>query len=468
MSRGSVDRPAGVGRHRAAKPKGLGRAFARALLATLLPALVLGLIAWIAVEKASGRLLALSVDPVALLWLVVLLGALWAVWVSAIWRSFARVRPRTAPAGAQLLAGFGVLLLCGAVTAPVAVGAGYAVVQRDLIRGVFRDDPSATLPTATAENPWGDRERVNVLLLGGDGEIGRAGIRTDSVILASISTTTGKTVLFSLPRNLQRPPFKAGSALDKIYPNGFSGPGMVAEYFLNAVYRNVPALHPGVLGRSANEGADATKLAVSGALGLNVDYYLLVNLSGFKQMVDALGGITVNINEPIPIGGDADRGLAPNAYLQPGPDQRLNGHDALWYTRGRFGSTDYKRMERQRCAISAIAAEADPATMLTRYTSLARASKDIVRTDIPRDLLPAFVKLAAKVKEHPLKSVGFERSSKFDPNDPDYAYMQAAVQTALKPKPRPKNAPKTTGRAPTQASNTTEACKYRPVTTPAD
>lgn len=473
MPRGSFGRPSDVGRHRAVRPKGLGHAFARALVAALVPALVLGLIGWIVVRNASGRLLELSVDPTALLWIVVLIGAIWAFWVSVIWRSFARVRPRNAPARAQVLAGFGVLLLCGAVTAPMAVGAGYAVVQRDLIKDVFEEPPTATLPTATAENPWGGRERVNVLLLGGDGEIGRAGVRTDSVILASINTTTGKTVLFSLPRNLQRPPFKEGSPLDELYPDGFSGPSADAEYFLNAVYRNVPALHPGILGRSSNEGADATKLAVSGALGINVDYYVLVNLSGFSRMVDAIGGITVNINEPIPIGGDADRGIAPNDYLQPGPNQRLDGHDALWYTRGRFGSTDYKRMERQRCAISAIAREADPTTMLTRYTSLAKASKDIVRTDIPRDLLPAFVKLAAKVKENPLKSVGFERSAKFDPNAPDYAYMQAAVEAALKPKAKvakttPQGDPKSTTRSPTQASNTTEACKYRPVTATSD
>ncbi len=466
MSRGSVGRPSEVGRHRAAKPKGLGHAFSRALLATLLPGLALGLIAWIVLRTSEHSLLKMSVDPIALLWLVVGLGAVWSLWVSVIWRSFARVRPRNAPAGLQLLTGFGVLLLCGAVTAPMAVGARYAVVQRDLIRSVFEDVPSATAPKATADNPWGDRARVNVLLLGGDGDVGRSGVRTDSVILASIDTTTGNTVLFSLPRNLRGAPFKAGSALAKLYPNGFSGPGPDAEFFLNAIYRNLPALHPGILGASANEGADATKLAVSGVLGVPVDYYVLVNLSGFQQIVDALGGITVNINEPIPVGGDTDRGIAPTSYLQPGPAQRLNGHDALWYTRGRYGSTDYKRMERQRCAINAIAAEANPMRMLKRYTGLAKASRDIVRTDIPQKLLVAFVDLAAKVKQKPMKSVGFERSARFDPNEPDYAYVHAAVEAALKPtkKSTTKSIGEPTGSAvPSKASSATEDCKYRPV-----
>ncbi len=96
------------------------------------------------------------------------------------------------------------------------------------------------------------------------------------------------------------------------------------------------------------------KLGVSGALGIPVDYYLLVNLNGFRQIVDAIGGITVNVNERVPINGDTDRHIPPTGYIEPGPHQHLNGFKALWFTRGRYGSTDYKRMERQRCALNAI------------------------------------------------------------------------------------------------------------------
>ncbi len=67
---------------------------------------------------------------------------------------------------------------------------------------------------------------------------------------------------------------------------------------LNAIYGQVPVNYPGILGNSDNEGADAIKQAVSGSLGVPVDYYVLVNLEGFKEIVDAMGGITVNINEP--------------------------------------------------------------------------------------------------------------------------------------------------------------------------
>ena len=251
---------------------------------------------------------------------------------------------------------------------------------------------------------------------------------------------------------------------------------------LNAVYRNVPAAHPGVIGRTDNEGADAVKLAVSGALGIPVDYYLLVNLNGFRQIVDAIGGITVNINEPVPINGDTDRHIPPTGYLEPGPNQHLNGFKALWFTRGRYGSTDYKRMERQRCAINAIVDEADPVNLLTRYTQLAKASKKILRTDVPQKLLPAFVDTTFKMKQHPIKSVVFQLSPEFNPNEPDFDYVHAAVERALHPvhrKLRPEGARGLTGvvnagtglidtlpekpESPAEATDADSDCTYQPV-----
>ncbi|MFL6158525.1 MAG: LCP family protein [Marmoricola sp.] len=484
MSWGNDNVPMHRGRHRAARPDQVGRALRRALVATIAPAVVLGLAGLIFVRTASGRIVDLVTDPQAITWLLVGLGVVWVAWIALICRTYLRGRALVVSRPLQIAGGFGVFVMCVAVTAPMAAGARYAYVTKDLISSVFTDEQSATAPTeVSAENPWGKRNRVNVLLLGGDGSVHRPGVRTDSVILASINTHTGATVLFSLPRNLQDVPFKPGSKLASLYPNGFTDGqnDNSAEYFLNAIYRNVPAVHPGVLGRTDNEGADAVKLGVSGALGIRVDYYVLVNLAGFRRLVDAIGGITVNINERVPIGGNTDAHIPPDRYLEPGPNQRLNGFNALWFTRGRYGSTDYKRMERQRCALDAIVAEASPLKVLRRYTRLANASKEIVRTDIPSKLLSAFVDLAGKVKGHPITSVGFERSAEFDPNAPDFDYVHAAVQAALHPVRRSGggstgstsggstvNAGGATGKTvtPAKASDTRSDCAYHPVSTP--
>jgi polyisoprenyl-teichoic acid--peptidoglycan teichoic acid transferase len=409
----------------------------------VLPGVALAVFGWFYVRQHGSDLAKIAFVPRELEILAVGFAVGMVLWLGALVVTYLRTRPLR-PTKPQRFLGAAMTMLLGlVVVTPLATASYYAMVQRDFLNTAVPNEQSATAPTIehrTDANPWGDKKRVNLLLLGGDGGVGRTGIRTDSVILVSIDTQTGRTVMFSLPRNLRNVPFPEDSPLATLYPDGFNECCSPGESMLNAIYRNVPAAHPGVLGDSDNEGADAVKEGVSGALGIPVDYYLLVNLNGFQQIVDAIGGITVNINEPVPINGNTDKHILPTGYLQPGPDQHLNGFDALWFTRGRYGSTDYKRMERQRCAMNAIVKEARPVKLLTRYTQLASASKKIMRTDIPQNMLPAFVDTALKMKGSPLKSVVFQLSAQFNPNDPDFDYVHAAVQKALHPptfKPRP-------------------------------
>jgi anionic cell wall polymer biosynthesis LytR-Cps2A-Psr (LCP) family protein len=223
------------------------------------------------------------------------------------------------------------------------------------------------------------------------------------------------------------------------------------------------------------------KQAISGSLGVKVDYYMLVNLQGFQQIVDAMGGVTVNINERVAIHGNTDLGIPPVGYLEPGPNQRLNGYEALWFARGRWGSDDYERMLRQRCMVDALVKEARPFNLLRRYQALAAAGKEIVRTDIPSKLLPAFVDLALRVKDASVRSVTFVSSDRFFPGDPDFEWLQGAVDRALVPprpgpnldKPRPTVSPAPTPTDPASPSPTPSAdpgaavevedsCAYRP------
>jgi LCP family protein required for cell wall assembly len=394
--------------------------------------------AWLGLTQRR-ELLHLAVSPDQLRMLAVGLVVIVIGWVSVVVTTHRMVRPTDLTTGQRVLGSAFVAALCLLVATPFAVGARYAYIQSDLIHSIFGTEESATIPTVTGENPWGDDNRVNVMLLGGDGGVDREGIRTDSVIVASIDTETGDTVLFSLPRNLEEVPFPKGTPLHEEYPDGFTGEGSELEWMLNAIYRNVPAQHPGILGKSDNEGADALKLGVSGALGITVDYYVLVNLDGFKELVDAMGGVTVNINEPIPIGGNTDQGIPPEDYLDPGADQHLDGFEALWYSRGRYGLDDYNRMERQRCMIDAIIDEANPTNMLRRYVDIAKATKEILRTDIPEDMLEHFVDLALEVKDAKVRSVVFRYTydldssdpNFFNPGDPDYEWMHETVAKAI-------------------------------------
>jgi LCP family protein required for cell wall assembly len=453
-------------------------------------ALVLGLGIWAIADTDS--LISALVNPRLLRGVGIGLVVLGVAWVVVVVVSHLMLR-RTPMTRAQR-AGTGALVgvLCFVVAAPMAIAARYSYDQASLVSTVFRQESqshSATRPNdvppphGDGDHPWAGKSRVNVLLLGGDAGKDRTGNRTDTIMVASIDTQTGDTTLVGLPRNTARMPFPKHSPLHKYYPHGFTnGNGLDPEYFLNAMYDNVPEKVPkNVLGKTDNLGADAMKISVGDAVGLKIDYYVLINLKGFVQLVDALGGITVNINEYVAIGGNTDTGKPPDSYLKPGPHQHLKGKKALWFARGRYGASDFQRMDRQRCVINAMINQAHPANVLSRYESIAKAGKKIVKTDIPQEKLSAFVDLSRRVKNGHVRSVVFKNAHHgFYSAHPDFQLMRNRVKKSIQeskkpPKKTPKPKAKTSSSAhqspsasPSASSSsqnsrsTSNACAYDP------
>ncbi len=363
---------------------------------------LLGTAAYVGVARRDD-VIKWAVDPNLLLWIIGGLAVVALFWVTIVVTSYKMLRPLGSGVGARLGGAFVIGLVCCTIASGTALGAQNLLAQRDLVTHVFAggNSKSATRPTIkNKKDPWAQLPRLNLLLLGADDGAGRKDTRTDTVMVASIDTKTGDTKLISLTRNFMRMPFPEDSPLHKFYPTGFWNPKLgdkeQSEFYLDAMYRNVPRDHDGILGPSDNQGADVLKVSVGEALGLKLHYYLQINLSGFEQMVEALGGLTVNINYKVPIGGDykgpgkADD-ILPTGYLQPGPNRHLNGHDALWFARGRYDvqGSDLARQDRQHCVIKALVERATPQNVLTNYQSIAKAGKQLIRTDIPQNLLGA-------------------------------------------------------------------------------
>ena len=99
-------------------------------------------------------------------------------------------------------------------------------------------------------------------------------------------------------------------------------------------------------------------MAIEGITGLKINYWAMVNLEGFKDLVDAVGGVTLNVRQPIPVGGLGDD---VTGYIEPGM-RKLDGHDTLWFARARDDSDDYSRMARQKCVMSAMLQQVSPQT----------------------------------------------------------------------------------------------------------
>jgi LCP family protein required for cell wall assembly len=418
-----------------------------------------------------------ALDPDILIGLIAGVAVLGLVVVVVLVTSYKMLRPLQSGVAARLAGALVVGLVCFSIASGSALGAQNLAAQRSLVTKVFAggNSKSATRPQIDKKDPWASLPRLNLLLLGADEGDGREGARADTVMVASIDTSTGDTALISMTRNFMRMPFPKDSPLYKFYPTGYWDPSKgdveQSEFYLDAMYRNIPRYHDGVLD-SDNQGADALKQSVGEALGLKLHYYLQVNLAGFEQMVKALGGITVNINYPVPVGGDDDKGIEPGRYLQPGPDRRLNGFDALWFARGRYKvpTADLARQARQRCTIKAIVERATPQNVLTHYREIAAAGEQLIRTDVPQTMLGDFVSLGQKVKSAKITNIDLNKTKNF-PNgrNPNYAGMRQIVDQALHPAtPTPTSTPvaKPTNR-PTSPKTTAPAdladsCAYKP------
>ena len=223
----------------------------------------------------------------------------------------------------------------------------------------------------TAAKPSRAKPWTTVLLLGTDEGPGNWGARTDTIILAAIQHGTGRAAAFGIPRNLAQVPVGK-----KRKP--YAEP-------LNALY--------------GAQGAPALKQAVSNLLGVRVDYYALVNLLGFADLVDALGGVEITVKERLrdevtrPAWGEPK----PRIDVVPGRTYRFYGREALAYVRSRKDSSDYARMARQRCFLSATADQLHPVSVLKNFGSLARTIETNVHTDIPLKQLPSLVRLVGSV-----------------------------------------------------------------------
>ena len=449
--------------------------------------ILLVVVGW-AISDPQG-LAAMALRPAVLNALAVILVIAALIWVGVVIATHLALR--TTPSKPQRIAG-GILVgvLAFAVAAPMAVAARYSYDSASLMATLFKSDKdtkSATKPSAwddpdtkASADPWAKKPRLNILLLGGDAGKGRTGTRTDTVIVASIDTKTGDTTLISLPRNTGRMPFPKNSPLHKHYPYGFTdGDGDNPEYFLNSMYDNVPAQVPhDILGETDNLGADVMKLSVGEATGLKIDYYMLINFDGFEKMINALGGITVNVNTYVPMGGNTDLHIPPKEYIKPGPNQHLKGRAAMWYARGRYGQDDFARMDRQRCTINAIIKQANPANMLARYEEVTKAGKEIVTTDIPQEVLPLMVDLSTRVKAGNIRSVVFKHGvDGFSSPHPNFAMMRKRVKTAIgetkneKPAPTPSSTKKSSKSPKPSASGSdkgkasediTDSCAFQP------
>ena len=264
-----------------------------------------------------------------------------------------------------------------------------------------------------------------VLLLGGDAGPGRSGLRTDSMILLSVDEASGRAGLISVPRDLLRLRFPPETPLADRYPDGF-------PELANAVYPIVSrdrGLREFYGRNGESPGMVATAQALGYSLGVSIDDVVLVNMQGFLELIDALGGVTVELPGRLSMPGNvpgAKHELPPT--LGPGIIT-MDGTTALGYVRSRHDDSDYQRMRRQRALLAALGSQISTADIVLRFPDITGALGDALRTTMSAG---EFADLIAIVGDQAaiVESVGLVPPL-VKPSRPDYARLDRIVAEVM-------------------------------------
>ena len=259
--------------------------------------------------------------------------------------------------------------------------------------------PSESLsPSGTPLTP-----RVTVLLIGVDSGVGRNTALTDTMIVASLDPV-GKTVsMVSIPRDMVDVPLpKGGKFSAKI--NG-----------LVAYVRWHPDQFPGYNGR----GQAVLAYALGRMLGVHIDYYAQVDLGGFVQTVNAVGGVDVNVDHAMCDPAYDEYGFQNGGYAIGAGRHHMNGNQALGYARIRksAGESDFTRAARQQQVVVALKDKVVRGGFLEDPLGLLKAVGETVKTNIPPSVVRTLAPLAKDISSkdifrtvvgHPLVRSGFD------------------------------------------------------------
>jgi LCP family protein required for cell wall assembly len=236
---------------------------------------------------------------------------------------------------------------------------------------------NAPLPTnpypASAPTAPPNKNRITFLLIGVDFMAGRTHSLTDTLMLVSVDTKTAKVSMISVPRDT--------SAFQLYW-----GPWVSYNFKINTL---VGAVERGGI-HSPDPGIKTLEKEIGFLVGIPVDYYAAVDISGFVKLVDGVGGVDVNnkheIDDP------------PFLQLAEGP-AHLDGNLAMRYVRSReHGGSDYLRSARQQEVMRNLEAKIVSPAMIPQLPALLQLAGDNISTDFPLNKAKNYVKLGQKVK----------------------------------------------------------------------
>ena len=411
---------------------GFGHLYERRWRAALLfltpPTLLLALVGGIVAADGLPGLVGLLITPFGLS-AAGILNILLAVWrgvaAADAWRGAVRRESGLRAIGTSF-AGLA-LSLVAALSLHLILG-GYVATASELVGGIFSSGTET--PGTTPAPRWDGKERLNVLLVGIDQRGDSTTFNTDTLIVASVDPVNGTVTMFSIPRDTVD--FPVPESAQPLY--GATYGNKINSYYASA------SRHPDVF---PDGPMPALREMLGNFYGMTIDYSLMVNFTGFQEIVDALDGVRITARNPVtddsyPLGG----GKYARIHVLAGV-HAMDGAEALIFARSRHGSSDFDRAARQQQVISAIRAQSDMAAITRNLPSLAAALKDSLKSDFPQQDLPLLLDLIAQIDAGSIRSLVFTppnyqtvgSDSRGYIITPDVAKIRAAVLQAFSAQP---------------------------------
>jgi LCP family protein required for cell wall assembly len=413
---------------------GLGQAFnRRSRLAALFlgpSLLVVATAVFLLNTQSTARLAAWAASPTVLATLLTLNVLLLAWRLLAVGQAFLDTR-RSGPTGRLGIVGIAVVAL--AVVVPHLLVYQYGTVFRDTFARVFDVAERPGNGPPPSPGPRND-ERLTILLVGADRSPSRTTNLTDTMIVASLDPV-GRTVsMVSVPRDLVDVPLGNG---DSYGPKLNSLVGYADRH---------PEEFP-------DGGMQALRRALGALLGIDIHYEAEINLNGFRKMVDAVGGVEVEVTRAI---DDPEYDGGGGFAIDVGR-HHLDGETALAYVRSRKGpgDSDFTRAIRQQQVLVALRdAVTQDGSLLWELPGLLGAVGNAIRTDLPYQRLPELAAMVDEIDDddvvkalirHPLvRSVDTRYGSSLQPDLPAIRAMAAALFSTPGSTPTPWPSPEPT------------------------
>lgn len=245
-------------------------------------------------------------------------------------------------------------------------------------------DPG-TLPESAPD--WSQKERVNILLLGVDQRPTEEGPwRSDTMIIATVDPKTMTAGAISIPRDLY------------VEIPGYGDRRINMAHFLGDAY-DYPGGGPGLAMKTIEHN-----------LGIPVHYYIRVDFQGFRDIIDYLGGITIDVEEEIWDYKYPDGQLGYTTVHIPEGRQLMNGRTALQYARSRHSGTDFDRLRRQQQVLMAIRDKALRLDLLPKIPMLANTMSHTVRANLQLGEIVTLGQIGAQIDAEDIRFAVIDES----------------------------------------------------------